>query len=247
MARMRFALGCCWAAMAIQHEHCGTSAAATAGSNAALKTLTSPARYDPPILAHRTLAALLLIAAVHAALIYALASGFGRTVIEAISPPIDILPAPPKPIEPPPPPPGPRLVPHNVDDIPAPELPIDSPPDAGRFDVIPTRPREPEPPPAGANRVVGGPGNGFPNTAEYYPPASRRLAETGTATVRVCVDDRGRLTTAPTIAQASGSMRLDEGALNLARAGSGHYRPTTEDGRPVGSCYVFRVRFELRD
>ncbi|TLY91210.1 MAG: energy transducer TonB, partial [Gammaproteobacteria bacterium] len=48
-------------------------------------------------------------------------------------------------------------------------------------------------------------------------------------------------------ARSSGSARLDDGALKLAHAGSGHYRPTTEDGRPVDSCYVFRIRFELRD
>jgi len=63
----------------------------------------------------------------------------------------------------------------------------------------------------------------------------------------VCVDAEGRLTTQPTIARSSGSVRLDDGALKLAHAGSGHYRPTTEDGRPVDSCYVFRIRFELRD
>jgi hypothetical protein len=33
----------------------------------------------------------------------------------------------------------------------------------------------------------------------------------------------------------------------LARAGSGHYRPTTEDGRPVTACYPIKIRFELRN
>jgi Gram-negative bacterial TonB protein C-terminal len=65
--------------------------------------------------------------------------------------------------------------------------------------------------------------------------------------VRVCVDVEGRLTTRPTIARSSGSVRLDDGALTLAQAGSGRYRPTTEDGRSVNSCYVFRIRFDLRD
>jgi hypothetical protein len=45
---------------------------------------------------------------------------------------------------------------------------------------------------------------------------------------------------------ASGSARLDDAALKLARAGSGHYRATTEDGQPVNSCYPFGVRFQLR-
>ena len=45
----------------------------------------------------------------------------------------------------------------------------------------------------------------------------------------------------------SGSARLDAGALQLAKAGSGHYRPTLEDGKAVNSCYSFRVRFESRN
>ena len=41
--------------------------------------------------------------------------------------------------------------------------------------------------------------------------------------------------------------RLNEGALRLAKAGSGHYGATIEDGRPVNSCYPFRIRFDLRN
>ena len=47
--------------------------------------------------------------------------------------------------------------------------------------------------------------------------------------------------------EGTGSARLDEGALKLARAGSGHYRATTEDGRPVNSCYPFRIRFQIKN
>jgi TonB family protein len=64
--------------------------------------------------------------------------------------------------------------------------------------------------------------------------------------VRVCVDPKGRLTAAPSILKGSGSGRLDEGALKLARAGSGKYSATTEDGQPVNSCYSFGIRFQLR-
>jgi TonB family protein len=73
------------------------------------------------------------------------------------------------------------------------------------------------------------------------------MEEQGIATVRVCVDVNGRLTSDPTTLQSTGSSRLDEGALKLARAGSGHYRATTEDGRPVNSCYPFRIRFQLKN
>jgi hypothetical protein len=65
--------------------------------------------------------------------------------------------------------------------------------------------------------------------------------------LHVCVDNRGRLTSEPTISQSSGSPRLDGSALTLARAGSGHYRPTTDDGRAVNACFPFRIRFELAE
>jgi hypothetical protein len=40
---------------------------------------------------------------------------------------------------------------------------------------------------------------------------------------------------------------LDEGALKLAKAGSGHYQPGTEDGQPATMCMVFKIKFELRN
>jgi TonB family protein len=95
-------------------------------------------------------------------------------------------------------------------------------------------------------RLAGGPGAGFPETAEFYPPHSILFGEQGISTVQVCVDSRGRLTSAPATVNGSGSARLDEAALKLARAGSGHYRAATEDGQPVNSCYAFGVRFQLK-
>jgi TonB family protein len=103
--------------------------------------------------------------------------------------------------------------------------------------------RTSSPPPV--TRVTGGPAAGFPNTADYYPSLSRQLGESGAVTVDVCVDAHGRLTGDPQIQDSSGVARLDAGALALARAGSGHYRSTTENGQPVSSCYPFKVRFSL--
>jgi TonB family protein len=61
--------------------------------------------------------------------------------------------------------------------------------------------------------------------------------------VRVCVGANGKVTSAPTIAQSSGSARLDEGALSLARAG--RYVPGSEDGKPIDDCFEFRIRFQM--
>jgi periplasmic protein TonB len=237
LSRLRFGLGCCWAATVIVDEHCSTSAAAVAAG--------SYARHDAPVLSRRTFA-LLLVACVHTALIYALVIGVRSTAIEVIPPMSgELLPAP-RPAAPQPRPPEPTLVPAQVVEVHPGEFPIDIPPEPARVERSGTTTLVPLTPVRPVNRILGGPGKGFPDSADYYPPASRRLAETGAAGVRVCVDVEGRLTTRPTIARSSGSMRLDDGALKLAEAGSGHYRPTTEEGRSVDSCYVFRIRFELR-
>ncbi|HMH88172.1 MAG TPA: energy transducer TonB, partial [Steroidobacteraceae bacterium] len=107
-------------------------------------------------------------------------------------------------------------------------------------------PLPPVTPTRAVQQVAGGPGAGFPETADFYPSVSIHLEEEGFSTVRVCVDKTGRLTSAPTTVKGSGSTRLDEAALKLARAGSGHYRATTEDGQAVNSCYPFGIRFQLK-
>jgi periplasmic protein TonB len=106
--------------------------------------------------------------------------------------------------------------------------------------------QDPQTPTHVVSQVTGGPGAGFPETADFYPSAAIRAGDEGLSTVRVCVDARGRLTSAPSTVKGSGSARLDEAALKLARAGSGHYRASTEDGQPVNSCYPIGVRFQLK-
>jgi TonB family protein len=247
LARLRFAIGCCWASRVITHEL--AVAARTAAAAAGAKSVTLYAQPDPSLLSPRT-AVLLLILCLHALVIYALGAGLARRVLEDITPPIRVSFAeqPAKIMPPPPLPPGPELTRPKVEVIER-LIPLDTSPDGSAIDDV--RPVIAEHPLAPtvrvAKRIIGGPGAGFPNTEDYYPAASRRIAEKGVATVEVCVDATGRLTRDPLITQSSGSARLDEGALKLARAGSGSYRPTTEDGRAVSSCYPYRIRFQLRD
>lgn len=56
------------------------------------------------------------------------------------------------------------------------------------------------------------------------------------AEVRVCVDANGKLTAEPKLTRASGDSQFDAAALNVARSGSGYYRPATADGKPVPGC-----------
>jgi len=247
MTRLRLAVGCWWAARVIAHERAFTCLA-PAGSPGGHQVATAYAPHDSSFLSRRTIA-LLVIASLHAGLIYLLAIGFVHQVIEV--PPSVIranVAEDAQPPQLPPPPPKLTLAPPQAVNVPTPEFPLE--PAAGSNAIAPSpieRPSESSAQPRPAvDRVLGGPAKGFPNTADYYPDASRRLGETGVASVRVCIDSQGRLTADPTIAQTSGSARLDAGALKLAKAGAGHYRATTEDGRAVPSCVAFRIRFDFR-
>jgi len=251
MSRLRFGVGCCWATRVITREHCAPKVLTASSATGKENNMIACAQHDSSFFSRRT-AVFLLIVCLHTLLIYGFVAGFATRIIEVIPRSIQILPLPDQPTrsEPPPPLPQPKLSPSRVE-VPAPEIPFDVLPDPNPIREV-TPPLEerllpPPTPPSLVNRVLGGPGRGFPNTEDYYPSVARRIGEKGTATVRVCVNDKGRLTADPTLAQSSGSAHIDEGALRLAKAGSGHYRATTEDGRPVNSCYLFRITFAFRD
>lgn len=245
LARLRLALGCCWAASVIAREH-GTRLAAAAPARGP-KAVAAYAPPDSTFFSRRS-ATVLLILALHAVLIYLLTVGIVHRIADQAPQPIifDVTTDVPT-HQPPPPLPRPELRPTAIDDFPVPDHDLGV--QAGEDTITVPEPHNPAPVPGPAisvQRVPGGPGQGFPRTADYYPDAALRLGEQGSVSVRVCVAGNGRLTADPTIAQSSGSARLDGGALALAKAGSGHYRPATEDGRPVSSCFPFRIRFEMK-
>jgi hypothetical protein len=254
MARLRFGAGCCWATRVIAHEYLEPKvAAAAAGSATGSKVMTAYALDSFSFVSRRTTAVALIIG-LHAVIIYGFATGLVHTAIRDIVRPMvaTVIPFQPKPKEPPPLLP-PKLEQHPIQ-IARSEIPIDvvidkvGVQDLTTDEVVDHSPviLTPTTPATVVNRVLGGPGKAFPNTDDYYPPAEIRAGRQGSTTVQVCTDDKGILTAAPTIAQTSGSAGLDEGALKLAKAGSGHYRATTQDGRAVGSCYGFRIKFNLK-
>ena len=253
MAQLRFGVGCCWATRVIAHEF-GVAEAPVAAAATGQKAVTAyaPLQYDSAFFSRRS-AILLLIIGLHGFLFYALKSGLAHSIVNVIPQPFqaEFLPENKTPHEPPPAPPQPDFSRPDVD-VPQPDIPrLED--DFTELSTTPElAPRSNDPPQAPpqertVHRLMGGPGKGFPNTDDFYPPEARRRGEQGLAIARVCVDERGRVTEAPTIAQSSGSARLDEGALRLAKAGSGRYRPSTEDGRPVSSCYPVRIRFQFID
>jgi len=86
----------------------------------------------------------------------------------------------------------------------------------------------------------------FPSLDSYYPLAAARAGQQGIAIIHFCADAEGKLTEPPTLAESSGSEVLDLAAINLANAGSGHYKPALENGAPVRGCAKFRIAFKLR-
>jgi TonB family protein len=247
-SRLRLALGCTWATHVIAREY-PLLKPATA-SPAAAQSLSGELRHGASPFSRRMIA-LLLIACLHGIAIYALASALVRTA--AVHPPsateATVL-TESQPRQIPPAVPAPHLRQEEIE-IPSTEFtiaPPTDPPPIGPTGIEPTqRSGSSQPGRTALARVPGGPDAGFPNTDDYYPSAARRVGESGVAAVRVCVDARGRLNADPRLIASSGSSRLDQASLRLAKAGSGHYRPTTEDGQTVSDCYSFRVRFQLRD
>jgi TonB family protein len=243
LPRLRLALGCCWAAQVISRD-CSVLGAAVAAP------ATSGVLAHEPQRSHfgsRRAVALCLIACLHVGLIWMLATGLLQRMVPL--PPASMqasfVATPLRPL--PPPLPDPKFA-HTTIEVPPPIVDSFPPPTE---EVISGTIVEPHAPPAqtsvhAVSRVWGGPGHGFPSTEDFYPAAAIRAGIEGGVTLRVCVDESGRLSGAPAIEQPSASALLDAAALKLAGAGSGHYRPTTDDGRPVSSCYPLRVRFELR-
>lgn len=249
LSRLRFALGCHWAARTIALEF--GAPARIASTRIATATASGPAvvagRPAAPSGPPRTIF-FIAIVGLHVALAYALIHAFlprvGVNVPTLVG---GFLDPPVEPTTPPLPVPGPSLAQLPKVTLTPPIVTLNLPADPERVisvtqSSVPTAQTVARP----VRRVAGGLGAGFPNAEDFYPENYRRLGKEGAVTVRVCVDAAGRLTAGPLVAQTSGDALFDASALELARAGSGRYRAATEDGAAVGSCYPFRVRFRMR-
>lgn len=244
LSRMRFALGCWWAQEVMAHEPHLYGARLSAPGHGEVDAISPPYPSRLP----RRAAAFLAIVLFHFAAALALIYAVRVRELPIPQPPMSWKYYPDsKPVTPPLPLPRVQFD-HNTVKIP--QFPTLGPLQASSADSVQpfTQPASSSPPPGPALvRTSGGIGKGFPDTADFYPPSAMRLGEAGLTAVSVCVDDHGRLTADPRIAVSSGSPRLDGGALALARAGSGHYRSTTENGRAISACFQIGVRFALKE
>jgi hypothetical protein len=117
--RLRFALGCCWATNVIAHEH----------AVAALPATSSPVGHanfvhqdDSPFLTGRTIT-FVLVASIHAAVLYGLAMGLGPQFTKIIVGPFVTRVVEPPPRSSLPPPPRPQVSPTTIELPPQAKMP----------------------------------------------------------------------------------------------------------------------------
>ncbi len=98
----------------------------------------------------------------------------------------------------------------------------------------------PVPPAKGRDKPSIGPD--FPSSDAFYPPGAKANGVEGAVTLRVAISEAGCIQRAE-VAGTSGVAELDDGALNLAMAGT--YVPAAGAGdKGTAGTMMFRVRFQ---
>jgi periplasmic protein TonB len=192
---------------------------------------------------------LFAIIALHIFLAWVLATGLASRAIQMVAPPIKttIVQQTKQQLKPPPPPP-PQLQQQQVE-VPPPVVNINIPQAAQThaITVVKRVVRTVAPPAPVHVTPLSAIPRDFPSTDDYYPDASRRLGEQGTALVKLCIGAGGRVVGDPSIQKSSGSSRLDQAAVRYAKATSGHFNPETRNGQPVTVCTALPIKFQLTD
>ena len=202
---------------------------------------------DTQFFTRRTIV-LFAIIALHIFIAWVLATGLATRAIQLVAPPIQtqIVQQNKTQLKPPPPPP-PQMQQQQVQ-VPPPVVNIQIPQESQTHAITVVK-RVVRAAPAAPVRTTGLSAiqNDFPSTDQYYPDAYRRLGEQGTALVKLCIGDGGRVVGDPAIERSSGSSRLDEAALRYAKATSGHFRPATRNGVAFTQCVSLPIKFQLTD
>jgi protein TonB len=202
----------------------------------------------------RRLIGLGVVAVLHGAAIYGLATGLGRQAVEFLKAPVEskvvaelIKPPEPPKVEPPlpkakapPKPPPPAYVPP-------PRIKAEMPAPNAIAAVTQEAPKEPPPPPAPAVQQIqkSAPAldTGQSCPPPKYPPAARRAGESGAVVLRFLIEEDGSVADS-LVDASSGFERLDEAARTaLANC---HFKPGTIDGRPERSWAQIRYVWKLQ-
>ncbi|SNR93347.1 MULTISPECIES: energy transducer TonB [unclassified Azospirillum] len=202
-----------------------------------------------------------VVVVLHIGLIYALASGLARDVVQMATEPLEtkiIEDVPPPPPEEPPPPPPPQFEPPPQVFVPPPEIVISQPPPpnppmAATTNVRPPEVRPPTPAPTPAPAAppappTGGKLNVKSVSKPEYPSQSIRLEEAGTTMMRLYCNEDGRISDAK-VEKSSGFERLDNAWMKEAKRGRWKCEPPTVDGKTQGAWLpvVVPLTFRLED
>jgi periplasmic protein TonB len=203
---------------------------------------------DTQIFTRRTIV-LFAIIAIHVFIAWVLATGLATRAIQLVAPPIQtsVVNQQKQQLKPPPPPP-PQMQQQQVQ-VPPPVVNIQIPQESQThaITVVKRVVRAAPAPVAVRTTPLSAIQNDFPSTDQYYPDASRRLGEQGTALVKLCIGAGGRVVGDPAIQRSSGSSRLDEAAVRYAKATSGHFNPATRNGAAITECVSLPIKFQLTD
>jgi periplasmic protein TonB len=202
---------------------------------------------DTQFFTRRTIV-LFAIIALHVFLAWVLATGLAQRAIQMVAPPIQTqIVQQTKQQQKPPPPPPPELQRQQVE-VPPPVVNINIPQESQTHAItVVKRVVRSAPAPAPVRVTPLSVRGQLPDTQDYYPDASRRLGEQGTAYVKLCIGAGGKVVGQPAIQKSSGSSRLDQAALRYAQATSGHFSPETRNGTPVTVCTALPIKFQLTD
>lgn len=190
--------------------------------------------------------ATVLVALLHAGLIYALIRGLEIKLANILPPPITayvLTQPPPQPVQLPLPPPTQATLPQ-TDTMPPPIVKIEEPQAHGTITLKtsdqPTPiPTSPVAAPESAHAVPG------THTIPDYPVLSRRLGEQGVVLLRIAITDSGRID-AVTITRSSGYSRLDGAAREWVMR-YWRYTPATDGARAVAAVTEASVVFNLKN
>jgi protein TonB len=187
------------------------------------------------------------IIGIHVLVMYALATGLARKIVEVVAPNIeaDIVEEVKNDEEPPPPPP-PEMERPTVE-VQPPEVSIDLPMETTTTAIQDVTDKPPPPAPPPPPRVAGSPAKmkSAVDPDQFYPPGAKRREEQGSPVVQACVGPNGRLVREPVITETSGFPELDGAAVKVAKAN--RYTPAMEGGTALPeSCVRFKVKFVIK-
>lgn len=211
------------------------------------------------------IAAIIIVALIHAALGYAFVTGLAYQYVKKAAEKLDTFdveePPPPPPDEPPPPPPPdqpnlppppttvvapPPIVPPTVTQ-PTVQTQTTIPPAQPTYPPTPPAPPAPPQPPAPpvqskAAQAKGNPGQYFGPDA--YPAAARRAEAQGRVSARLSIGTDGRVTDC-SVSSSSGNEDLDSTTCRIAKSRVRFTPAQDTAGNPIASTYQLNVRWEL--